>query len=161
MDAAEWTLEEEDEARMDVEMLLERVVDFETFPTMFRNLHENAEKNETKKDEMLREHLLSTSIDSTTANYAKVQNKMVPTSLFATRNRLYCTSWREFRSNRTDMRIKLCTKRIRTCYQNPCWRFSWIQRRRLQKHAKMKKRLCICKKCLARVSVHVAFDIRD
>lgn len=83
----EWTLEEEDEARMDVEMLLERVVDFETFPTMFRNLHENAEKNETKKDEMLREHLLSTSIDSTTANYAKVQN-MVPTSFCDTQSTL-------------------------------------------------------------------------
>jgi len=55
----EWSWEEEDEARVDVECILERVVDFEWFPKMFRNLHENAEAVAREKEELLREKMLN------------------------------------------------------------------------------------------------------
>lgn len=73
----EWTLEEEDEARADVECIVERVVDAECFPTMFRNLHEKQEANARRKEVLLREYLFKDFGGDATACFAKVE-KMVP-----------------------------------------------------------------------------------
>lgn len=75
----EWTLEEEDEARADVECIVERVVDLEWFPTMFRNLHEKQEANARRKEVLLREYLFKDFGGDATACFAKVE-KMVPVS---------------------------------------------------------------------------------